>query len=186
MASGVSLCGKEGERVPPCHSGNIEGWKATRNTGTALVVMLGGNLPCGSDSPRGQRVPALPHSGCWCRVAAHQRPFLLWGCSLSTAWFLQDDSKQRALTAPSENGGSLCRSPGEFWKKRQDGSSFLLNQHICRTEDGGAAAALCPEEVGAHQERQKSLGPFKNDEHSRCCLPQLCPQNRAHGSPLPR
>lgn len=134
---------------------------------------------------RGQRVPALPCSGCWCRVAAHQRPFLLWDCSLSTAWFLQDDSKQRALTALSENGGSPCRSPGEFWKKRQDGSSFLLNQHICRTEDG-AAAALCPEEVGAHQERQKSLGPFKNDEHSRCCLPQLCPQNRAHGSPLPR
>lgn len=31
------------------------------------------------------------------------------------------------------------------------------------------------------QEREKSLGCFKSVEHSRCCLLQLCPQNRQMG-----
>ncbi len=45
------------------------------------LVALGGNLPRGAESPAGQTVPGLPHSGCQCQVAAHRWPFWLWGCS---------------------------------------------------------------------------------------------------------
>ena len=118
-ASGVSLCRREGGRVPRCHSGSGEGWGASRNAGTSSLAALGGNLPRGAESPRGQRLPALPRSGCRCRLAARRWPFLLRGCSLSAAWFLQDDPKPGPPTAPSSNGGGLCRSPGEFWRERQ-------------------------------------------------------------------
>lgn len=46
-------CGREGETVQPCPSGNREGWKDTRNTSTALMV-LGGKGPCGQRAPEGR------------------------------------------------------------------------------------------------------------------------------------
>ena len=52
-------------------------------------------------------------------------PFLLQGCSLSTASFLQADCKQGPPPAPSGNAGGLSHAPGEFWKERQGGPPFL-------------------------------------------------------------
>ena len=126
-ASGVSLCGRErgreagrqGGRVPRCHSGSGEGWAATRNDGTSSLAALAGDLPRGAQSPGGQRLPALPRSGCCCRLAARRWPLLLRGCSLSAARFLQDAAKQGPAPAPPSNAGGLCRSPGECWKERQ-------------------------------------------------------------------
>ncbi|XP_049652961.1 uncharacterized protein LOC126036902 isoform X5 [Accipiter gentilis] len=93
------------------------GGGGTRNASTSSLAALGGNLPGGAESPGGQGVPALLRSGCWCRVAACRWPFLLRGCSLSAARFLQDHPKQGPPTAPSVKAGGLCRSPGEFWKE---------------------------------------------------------------------
>lgn len=65
------------------------------------------------------REPQRAEGPSWCWVAAPQRPFLLWGCSVSTAWFLQ--GKQRALTAPSGNGRSLPAHHLNFGKKGRVG-----------------------------------------------------------------
>ncbi|KAM6084880.1 uncharacterized protein LJ206_006805 [Theristicus caerulescens] len=117
-ASGVGLCGRVGGSHG-CHSGSGEGWGATRNVGKSSLAVLGGNLRHRAGSLGGQRVPTLPRSVCWCWVAARRWPLLLRGCSLSAAWFLQADPKQGPPTAPSANGGGLCRSAGEFWIERQ-------------------------------------------------------------------
>ncbi|CAM9904157.1 unnamed protein product, partial [Bubo scandiacus] len=71
------------------------------------------------------------------------------------------DPKQGPPTAPSTNGGGLCRSPGEFGNEGQGGPSFLLDRHVCTTEDA-VAAALWPEEVaggsgGSTSRRRRGL-----------------------------
>ena len=38
--------------------------------------------------------------------------------------------------------------------------------------------------ITLQQERAECSGPFDSAEHSRCCLPELCPQSRADGSLL--
>ncbi|XP_074676600.1 uncharacterized protein LOC141921577 [Strix aluco] len=71
------------------------------------------------------------------------------------------DPKQGPPTAPSTNGGGLCHSPGEFGNEGQGGPSFLLDRHVCTTEDA-VDAALWPEKIGAHHaaagERQAGSG----------------------------
>lgn len=121
-ANGVSLCRKESS---VCHLASGEGWGAMRNACTSLVVLLRGNR---LREPGRAKGPTLLCSGCWCCVAACWWLFLLWGCSLSTAWFLQTDAKQGPLPAPFGNGGGLCCSSGEFGEK---GRKALHRQSSC-------------------------------------------------------
>lgn len=174
--------GREGPAVPLREHSGLE---TSRNTSTALVVVLGENLPCGSESPRGQspssamlKVLVLGSSS---PETLSVRGLLSKHSLVSAGWL-----QAKGSDCPVWKWWELCCSPFEFWEKRQS-EYFLLNQHTCRTEHG--APAFRPEEGDARHaaagKREKSFGSFKNVEHSRFCLLQLCPQNQADGSLLP-
>ena len=144
VASGVSLCGREGGS----HGATRGAEKLEEPPGTpARPRWRRWEESCrGAESPAGQRVPAPPRSGCWCRLAAGRWPLLLQGCSLSAAWFLQDVPKQGPAPAPSGHGGGLCRLPGEFWSEKQGGPPFLLQP--ARLQNRGCCCC-CPSPRGS-------------------------------------